>query len=76
MTSRLDAFNARTASALEGFAALLIEIAGISANEAAKVSAYYRRHKLAKVDAQIGRVLVKNGAFLDRDVILRAVAAA
>lgn len=72
MTNALAAFNARAANGLDAFAADLCEIAGITDEQARRVSAYYRKHKMAKLDRGIGRVIVKHGAFLDRAVILRA----
>lgn len=74
--AQLDALNARGARALDEFADSLAGIAGISLADARKVSAFYRRHKIAKVDFGIGRVQVKHGAYLEADVIRRALATA
>lgn len=41
---------------------------------AARVAAYYIKHKLAKIDVHVGQFNVKHGAFLDADVVARAVA--
>jgi hypothetical protein len=61
------------ARANASFEEQLIEIAGISAADAAKVRAFYIKKKLAKADPIMGRISVKHGAFLGKDVILRAV---
>lgn len=54
------------------FLVTLRELGGIDSDEAVKVAALYRKNRITKMDAGIGRVSVKHGAFLDRDVIRRA----
>lgn len=67
----------RIINAENDFAASLQTIAGISEEQAFKVMRFYLgKCKAAKLDAVIGKISVKHGAFLDRDVILRAVEAA
>lgn len=66
---------ARMVNAENDFAATLVEIAGITTEEAFKVLAVYRKVKAVKNDYAVSRISVKHGAFLNRDVILRALAA-
>lgn len=63
----------RIETAYANFAETLIRIADITSDEANKVTALYLKNKLAKMDAVIGRISVKHGAFLDRSAILNAV---
>jgi hypothetical protein len=63
----------RIVQAEEDFIEVLMKQGGISKPEAEKVYEYYRKNKLIKRDAILGRISVKHGQFLDRDVILRAL---
>lgn len=65
----------RMVNAENDFVAVLVEKAGITTDEAFKVLAIYRKLKVVKNDYAVSRISVKHGAFLDRDVILRALAA-
>lgn len=65
----------RMDTAEDGFVATLVAIAGITNDEAVKVLATYRKLKVVKNDYAVSRISVKHGGFLDRDVILRALAA-
>lgn len=65
----------RIVNAENDFTATLAQIAGITTDEAFKVLATYRKLKIVKNAYAISRISVKHGAFLDRDVILRALAA-
>lgn len=65
----------RAANAEANFIETLVEIAGISEAEAAKVMALYLKEKIAKIDHNIGRISVKHGVFLEADVIHNTVAA-
>lgn len=56
------------------FIETLMNCGGISRDEATKVKDLYLKNKIAKCDAVIGRISVKHGAFLDKEVILRAAA--
>lgn len=47
---------------------------GISADDAAKVLEVFYKIKAVKMDAYMGRVMLKHGAFWDAEVIGRAVA--
>jgi len=64
----------RLVQAEENFIASLMELGGITRAEATRVCDLYRREKLIKRDAVGGVYNVKHGAFLDRDVIRRALA--
>ena len=63
----------RIENAKAGFAQNLIEHHGLSKADAERVTGYYLKEKIAKIDVGIGRMSVKHGAFLDPDVIARAV---
>jgi hypothetical protein len=52
---------------------LLAETAEISLDDAEKVAAIYKRHKVVKRDAMMGKYLFKHGAFLDKETILHAL---
>jgi len=56
------------------FIETLMNLSNISREDAVKVKDLYLKNKIAKCDAVIGRISVKHGAFLDKEVILRAVA--
>jgi hypothetical protein len=64
----------RLVNAEESFIGSLMEFGGITRAEATRVFDLYRREKLIKRDAVGGVYNVKHGAFLDRDVIRRALA--
>ena len=66
----------RIAQAYENFEGVVAALGDLSLAEAQRVTAYYLKHKLAKLDPVMGRIAVKHGAYLDRDVILRALGAA
>jgi hypothetical protein len=53
---------------------LLMELADISKADAQKAFVTLRKAKALKLDAVIGRYMVKHGAFLNPDAIRRAVA--
>jgi hypothetical protein len=63
----------RIVTAENDFAATLVSIAGITAEDAFKVLAIYRKAKVLKNDYAVSRISVKHGALLDREVILRAL---
>lgn len=62
----------RMVRAEEDFIANLMKLGGISRTNAERVLSYYLKHKMVQMDAVNGRLDVKHGAFLDRDVIQRA----
>ncbi|MBB2959861.1 hypothetical protein [Methylobacterium sp. R2-1] len=66
----------RILNAYANFAETLVAAAGITSAQADAVARFYVKNKIAKVDPVIGRISVKHGAYLDREVILRAAAAA
>lgn len=59
----------RAVNAEAEFIESLQRLGGITKEEAAKVLDLYLEQKIAKIDYGIGRVMVKHGAFLDRDTI-------
>lgn len=58
----------------DNFLDALHRLGGITREEAAKVCAEYRRLRVLHVDRSTGHYSTKHGAFLDRDVIRRALA--
>lgn len=72
MTTYLNDLHIRTTNAFEGFVADLVEIAGVTEATAVRITNYYLKNRIAKIDKQIGRIIVRNGAFLDRETILVA----
>lgn len=74
MASPYKAISERIVNAENNFVRSVVEIAGCTEAEAVKVMNLYRKTKIAKLDPVIGRISVKHGAFLERDVIMRAVA--
>ena len=46
---------------------------GLSNDDAAMVAEYYKRERIAKVDNVSGSITFAHGAFLDADVLARAV---
>ena len=63
----------RMEQAVANFIEVLMKQGGISKVEAEKVYQTYRKMKIVKMDAVNGRIDVKHGGFLDRDVIRRAL---
>ncbi|MGJ5032434.1 hypothetical protein ACQR1I_36740 [Bradyrhizobium sp. HKCCYLS2038] len=70
------AFAERLANCDINFAAQVVRIAGVSEADAYKVLNVYTKHKLIKRDTCNQTWIVKHGGFLERDVILRALASA
>jgi predicted phage-related endonuclease len=64
----------RIVNARRSFVESLAELGAISTVDAERVADLYLKRKLAKTDAVGGRVNVRHGAYLDRDVIRRAAA--
>ena len=48
-------------------------IARCTEAEAKAVTAYYLKNRIAKLDIPSGRISVKHGAYLDADVLQRAI---
>lgn len=63
----------RAVNAEKAFIEVLVALGGITDEQAQKVLAYYVKHKLVKLSIGVGAYNVKHSAFLDRDVIQRAV---
>jgi hypothetical protein len=72
MQGSVNDYVSRLAHARADFARTLVELGGIEQSKADKLVDWYVSHRLAKVDANIGRINVKHGLYLDRDVIQRA----
>lgn len=72
MTSAFEAIGTRAANGEAAFIKTLQEIANLSDVEGSKVLSLFYKEKIAKMDYGIGRVQVKHGAFMERDVIRRA----
>jgi hypothetical protein len=70
------AFGERLAACDINFAAQLSRIAGLSTDDAFKVLNIYIKNKLVKRDTCNQTWNVKHGAFLNYDVIIRALEAA
>jgi hypothetical protein len=64
----------RIVDAENAFVDVLMAAGDISKADAERVFAYYRKHRISVLDAVGGRMTVKNGAFLDRDVVRKAAA--
>lgn len=63
----------RIVNAENTFIAMIQKETGCNAETAEKVMALYLKEKLAKLHPNIGRIQVSHGAFLDADVLKRAV---
>lgn len=63
----------RIINAENAFIETIMNIAGCNKAEAKKVMRLYLKERLAKCDAVIGRITVKHGAYLEADVIRRAI---
>jgi hypothetical protein len=73
MTSPYKAIAQRIVNAENSFVETLMRCGNISKEDATKVMNLYLKKKLAKMDAVIGRISVKHGAFLDPHAIANAV---
>lgn len=72
----LEAMFQRIENAHESFVETLQRCGDISRADAIKVKTLYLKHRLAKLDTGVGVINVKHGAYLEPDVIRRAVDAA
>jgi hypothetical protein len=59
----------KSIQAEDKLAALFVQIAGISTEQAYNLVAFYQRKKLVKLDLCNTRLNVKHGAYLDREYI-------
>jgi hypothetical protein len=71
----LQATGQRMANAENNFISNVSKLGGISPDEATKVMDHYQKLGLLKRDAVSGTLNVKHGAFMDKDVINRALEA-
>lgn len=69
----LEAMLQRIENGHQAFVEVLRAAGDISQADALRVKTLYLKHRLAKMDTGIGRISVKHGAYLERDVIQRAV---
>ena len=74
MSKGCKAMAERIVHAEDAFLDTLMALGGIERAAAVRVFAYYRKNRIAKVDAVNGRVDVTHGAFLDGDTIRKAAA--
>ena len=63
----------RINNAQAAFVEIIMRCGGCTETEAQRVSDFYMRERLAKLDAVVGTINVKHGAYLDHDVIQRAI---
>lgn len=63
----------RLANAEQRLLDCLQERGGIDAAQAQVVAAYYRKHKLVRLDAVNGDFTIKHGSLMERDTMLRAI---
>lgn len=54
------------------FVDTIVSLSGLSVDDAKKVYAVLLQHKGIKVNSVTGEVVVKHGAFMDKEVLLRA----
>lgn len=74
MASPFKAIAERMDHAERDFAETIATLGGCSIEEGRAVTRLYLKHKLAKLDAVMGRISVKHGAYLDRSAITNAIA--
>lgn len=74
MTNRFADIVTRQNNAYDKGVEIIQSIGSVNEETAKKVVDYYLKHKLAKLDVGVGAFKVKHGAYLDADVIARAVA--
>jgi hypothetical protein len=73
MRKSIESLAANIERAHRNFVQTLKDLGGISEADAEKVKDLYLREKIAKVDAIMGVINVKHGAFLDKETIGLAV---
>ena len=72
MQASFKAMAQRAVNAEESFIDDLQQLGHISEAEAVKVMRLYLKEKIARMDYGVGRIQIKHGQFLDKDVIRRA----
>ena len=65
----------RIEAAKTNFDEIIMNITGCKRKTAIKVTGYYLKHKIAKLDPVVGKINVKHGAFLDEDTLRNAISA-
>ena len=73
MTERFKDMAQRAENAHDRLVGMLADAGQISTNNANIVADYYLKHKLAKLSYNDGQATIKHGAFLEIDVIKRAL---
>lgn len=68
------AIATRIVNAEDSFAEIIANIGDCDMNTAHSVTAYYLKNKIAKLDPVGGNIKVTHGAYLDADVVARAIA--
>jgi hypothetical protein len=63
----------RIVTAESSFVETLMRCGDLTKDEAIKVKATYRKLRIIKNEYAVSRITVKHGAFLDREVIRRAL---
>ena len=66
----------REANACGSFVENVIEQFGYTAEQAETILAVYRKHRAAKIDRHIGRIMLSHGDLWSRDAMDRALAIA
>lgn len=66
----------RMVNAQEDFVSMLSDLYPLSNDEARTAFSTYKKNRLLKYEAGIGRYTVLHGAFLDLEVVLRAAGVA
>ena len=68
-----EAVAYRMENAFNGFSQVVANFGECSIAQGRAVADYYLRIKVAKMDAVLGRIIVKHGAFLDYSTIREAL---
>lgn len=63
----------RQINAETGFIASIVELAGCTTEQAEKVLRVYRKAKVVKTIVSLGRIEVKHGIFLEKDVLWNTI---
>lgn len=63
----------REKNAIDRFIAICVEQYGFTEKEGEKILNVYLKEKAAKIDYGIGKVIIKHGAFWNKEVLDRAL---
>lgn len=74
MRKSFEDIATRIVNAENDFAETLMSFGKVDEATARKITAFYLKKKLAKLDVGIGRISVKHGAYLDARAIANAAA--